>query len=185
MTSKYISIIMVLLCLMYNDILSQTSQEFTYPVFEINLSPQAPGICPNKPTEVTCNEYYKSYKWEMLNPDPAFQTLYGQTVTLSFPGDYILIVEKEVNTVLCTEDFQFTVFDLRDPDDIEGYLLGNGFYSVPIIVDQSSVKQDTDGSVRQGCAVLPFKFDNQFDFLGGICQHLCRTNLARSKGWQI
>ncbi len=101
----------------------------------------------------------------MGNPHPQFTILFGQSQELIYPGEYLLTVEKNVNDKLCSEQILFEVHDLQNPQGIESYLINNGFYSVPIIINQSGLKNNEDDPDRRmSCPMDEIKFSSEFEF---------------------
>ena len=165
MKIRTISIFTFLLFLLNQISLSQESFEFKTQEYDITIFPSEPGVCTGKSSDVTCVEEFESYKWEMVNPVPQFEVLYGQTQDLQIPGEYVLTVEKIVNNVLCSKQLFFEVHDLKSSEGIENYLLNNGFYPIPIIIDQSSIQNEKVSESRMMCELNPIKFSSEFEYV--------------------
>lgn len=143
----------------------QENIDFVYNEIEVTIFPNEPGICPNSSTDVACLESFESYKWEMVDPHPQFTILYGQAQELEFPGEYKLTVEKYINNKLCVEEVLFEVHDLQSSSGIENYFIKNGFYSVPVVINQSGLIKEGESNSRGNCDLEAIKFSNEFGFI--------------------
>jgi len=165
MNIKFITCIAICITLVCQNVLCQESFNFKYQDFEVTTFPKEPGICPGKTSDVTCIETFESYKWELVYPILPFSViLHGQSQELKFPGIYKLTVEKSVNNILCSKQIIFKVHDLQSSEGIENYFINNCFYSVPIVIDQSSLKNEESDS-RMSCEPGKIKFSNEFEYI--------------------
>ena len=138
---------------------------FDYPEFEITINPIMPGVCPQIEVEVTCIEDCITYTWEMLDPVPDFQILYGKTVTLAYPGTYKLSVEKDIDNIICDKEILFEVVDLSNNSEYESYFSGNGFYSIPILIEEGSKPGKGELRTNQCSDLKNFKFGSEHEFI--------------------
>jgi len=166
MKIKSIIIITMYILFVCSNVYSQESFAFTQEELEITIFPKAPGLCPNATADVTCLEYFDSYKWEMVNPHPEFEALYGQSQELEYPGAYTLTVEKNINGKICSEVLSFQVYSLQNPEGIASYLTNNGFYTIPIYMNQAGIKDSSQMSdSRNSCYLEEFRFSAAHEYL--------------------
>lgn len=101
---------------------------WSYPDIDIELFPDALGICPGGEVAVSTVYEYSSYAWKKNGV--VYGT--GQSVNLSEAGLYTIEIEAVIDGITCARTKEFEVIDMSDPQGIKEYLEAAGFYGVPI-----------------------------------------------------
>ncbi len=127
----------------------------------IRILPTTPTICPNNGF-VVLKSWHKSNSYQWINLDSP-QKVIGieRELKVIKPGRYRLNTTLIKNETTCLSSTETKVFDLSDRNQIEEYLILNGFYALNISHDQGndnkSVKSITNSSSHLK-KFIPFRF---------------------------